>query len=96
MPTQVTCQPMPFEKIPSVGLWGGRFITFRSAGSTPMLSPSSPSVIRLSHRSWSGSRATTASRGRPVRKNSTGHSSITSTLPMLPATANFTKRRRLS
>ena len=53
----------PPEKTPSVDRRGGRFITFRSGGSSPRAMAGRPSVTRLMSRIWMGSSTT----GIPMR-----------------------------
>jgi magnesium-transporting ATPase (P-type) len=43
-------RPSPRAKMPSLGLYGGRFITLRSASSNPKATAGTPSVTRLIHK----------------------------------------------
>ncbi len=61
-PSQTMYRANPRAKMLSLGLMGDRRIVSRSAGSTLMPRPSTPSVTRLIHRIWKGVRGS----GRPI------------------------------
>ncbi len=88
IPSQTICPPSPRANTPSEGLCGGRCIAPRSAGSTLMPRPSTPSVTRFSQRSWNGENSS----GSPM----SGAAKTASTLPRLPASENLMNFRMLS